>query len=67
MHIATARIAPGMSGEFPLPGVSATRVTITKFRTIPDEEIEMIDLRYEKALALSALEELFGEGHLDSI
>ena len=37
----------------------------TEYRRISDEELELIEMRYQQALALMSLEYLFVEGHLD--
>src|SRR5208282_3658557 len=44
-----------------------TLLTLTKRREVTDEEIELIEMRHEQALALMNLEELFAEGQLDSM
>src|ERR1700731_3183517 len=38
---------------------------MTKHREITDEELELIEMRYRQALALTNLEDLFAEGQLD--
>ncbi len=40
---------------------------LTKRRGVTDEEIELIELRHQQALALMNLEELFAEGQLDCV
>jgi len=47
------------------PQEIATLLTLTKRRGVSDEEIELIEMRYQQALALKNLEELFAEGQLD--
>ena len=38
---------------------------MTKRRETTDEELELIEMRYQQALALMNLEDLFAEGQLD--
>jgi hypothetical protein len=38
---------------------------LTKRREISDEELELIEMRYRRALAITSLEDLFAEGLLD--
>ena len=38
---------------------------MTKHRQITDEELELIEMRYQQALSLLNLETLFAEGLLD--
>jgi len=40
-------------------------LTLTERREVIDEEIELIEMRYQQALALKNLEHLFAEGQLD--
>ena len=40
---------------------------LTKYREITEEEIEFIEMRYQTALALKNLEDLFPEGQLDCL
>jgi hypothetical protein len=40
---------------------------LTKHREITEEEIEFIEMRYQTALALKNLEDLFAEGQLDCL
>jgi len=49
------------------PQEISTLLTLTKRREVTDEEIELIEMRHEQALALMNLEELFAEGQLDSM
>jgi hypothetical protein len=39
----------------------------TKRREITDEELELIEMRYQQAQALMKLEHLFSEGQLDGM
>jgi hypothetical protein len=50
--------------ELQLRNISAR---LTKRREITDEEIEFIEMRYQTALALKNLEDLFAEGQLDCL
>jgi hypothetical protein len=43
----------------------STLLTLTESRGGADEEIELIEMRYQQALALMNLEDLFAEGQLD--
>lgn len=43
----------------------STSLTLTGRYGITDEEFELIEMRYEQALALLNLEDLFAEGELD--
>ncbi len=45
----------------------STLLTLTESRGGADEEIELIEMRYQQALALRNLEDLFAEGQLDCI
>jgi hypothetical protein len=38
---------------------------LTKRREISDEELEIIEMRYRRALAIASLEDLFAQGLLD--
>ena len=38
---------------------------LTKHREISDEELEIIEMRYRRALAITNLEDLFAQGLLD--
>ena len=48
------------------PYVISTLLRLTKRCGISDEESELIEMRYQQALALLNLENLFAEGQLDS-
>ena len=41
-------------------------VEVTERCGVTDEEIELIEMRYQQALAILNLEDLFAEGQLDS-
>ncbi len=43
----------------------STLLTLTELRETTDEEFELIEMRYQQALALMNLQELFAEGQLD--
>jgi hypothetical protein len=45
----------------------STLLTWTERCAVTDEELELIDMRYRQALALTNLEDLFAEGQLDCI
>jgi len=45
----------------------STRLTLTELRETSDEEFELIEMRYQQALALMNLEDLFAEGQLECI
>jgi hypothetical protein len=47
------------------PQEISTLLTLTERRGVTDEEIELIEMRYQQALALRNLEDLFAEGQLD--
>ena len=47
------------------PQEISTLLTLTEPRETTDEEIELVEMRYQQALALMNLEELFAEGQLD--
>jgi hypothetical protein len=38
---------------------------LTKCREISDDELELIEMRYRRALAIASLEDLFAQGLLD--
>ena len=40
---------------------------LTRRREITSEELELIEMRYQQALALMKLEQLFSEGQLDGM
>ena len=44
----------------------STLLVLTERCGITDEEFELIEMRYQQALALLNLEDLFAEGQLDS-
>ncbi len=48
-----------------LPQEISTLLTLTARRGVTDEEIELIEMRYQQAVALKNLEALFAEGQLD--
>ncbi len=50
-----------------LPQEISTLLTLTARRETTDEEFELIEMRYQQALALMNLEDLFAEGQLDCI
>jgi len=50
----------------PQPQLISTSVKLTEIRDVTDEELELIDMRYQRALALMNLETLFAEGPLDT-
>jgi len=43
----------------------STSLKLTEIHDVTDEELELIDMRYQRALALMNLETLFAEGQLD--
>jgi hypothetical protein len=45
----------------------STLLTLTELRKTTDEEFELIEMRYQQALALMNLEVLFADGQLDSM
>jgi hypothetical protein len=47
------------------PDEISTLLTSTVFRETTDEEFEIIEMRYQQALALMNLEVLFADGQLD--
>ncbi len=47
------------------PDEISTLLTLTELRETTDEEFELIDMRYQQALALMNLEVLFADGQLD--
>jgi hypothetical protein len=47
------------------PREISSLLTSTKRRGCTDEEVELIEMRYQQALALMNLEDLFAEGQLD--
>ena len=49
------------------PREISSLLTLTKSRGGTDEEIELIEMRYQQALALMNLEDLFAEGQLDGM
>jgi len=42
-------------------------LALTERREFVDEELELIEMRYQQALALMNLQDLFAEGQLDSM
>jgi len=48
-----------------LPQEISTLLTLTARRETTNEEFELIEMRYQQALALMNLEDLFAEGQLD--
>ncbi len=49
------------------PREISSLLTSTKRRGGTDEEVELIEMRYQQALALMNLEDLFAEGQLDGM
>ena len=49
----------------PQPQLISTSLNLTEIHDVTDEELELIDMRYQRALALMNLETLFAEGQLD--
>ncbi len=47
------------------PQEMSALLTAAKRRRVTEEEIELIEMRYQQALALTNLEDLFAEGRLD--
>ncbi len=47
------------------PQEISTLLKLTRRREVTDEEVELIEMRHQQALALMNLEELFAEGQLD--
>lgn len=43
----------------------STLLTLTEPRAVADQELELIEVRYQQALAVKNLEDLFAEGVLD--
>jgi hypothetical protein len=65
-----ARALPAWSGSAQMrrelqPKKISTRFTLRERRGVTDEEFELIEMRYQQALALMNLEDLFAEGQLD--
>ncbi len=40
-------------------------LTLTEFREITDEDLQLIEMRYQQMMALMDLELLFADGQLD--
>jgi hypothetical protein len=49
------------------PQKISTLLTLRERRGVTDEEFELIEMRYQQALALMNLEDLFAEGQLDCV
>jgi hypothetical protein len=47
------------------PEEISTRLSLTEPRKFTDEELELLEMRYQQALALMNLENIFAEGMLD--
>jgi hypothetical protein len=50
-----------------IPQEIATLLTLTARRETTGEEFELIEMRYQQALALMDLQELFAEGQLNCL
>jgi hypothetical protein len=65
-----ARALPARSvstqGRLDIKSVEITTV-MTKHRETTGEELELIEMRYQQAMALMNLEELFAEGQLNCL
>jgi hypothetical protein len=67
---AESRASPGwfvssQERRQPQPQLISTSLKLTEIHDVTDEELELIDMRYQRALALMNLETLFAEGQLD--
>ena len=47
------------------PQLLSASLTLTEFREITDEDLQLIAMRYQQMLALMDLELLFADGQLD--
>ncbi len=47
------------------PQVLSASLTLTEFREITDEDLQLIEMRYQQMMALMDLELLFADGQLD--
>jgi hypothetical protein len=66
LYQATPTAAPAVSTQAHLEIRTMEISTVmTKRRESTDEELELIDMRYQQALALMNLEDLFAEGQLN--
>ena len=65
-----SRTPPGWSGgsqepRARQPQLLSASLTLTELREITDEDLQLIEMRYQQTLALMDLELLFADGQLD--